>query len=436
MINIEPLMFFYTFSYMFISIIEYDFFLKKACLTHLNYNNTICKNITYYPTEQQNVQIIVSTFIQYKNLIDKILPIFMAYFLANKFKTYRTFGLIFGFIGKIFYGITILLNNHYFYLNLQFCYLSILPLIITGGDIIITSSIYSIITDTTEKKNLSFKISIVQACYFISMPIGTYLGKFMFYDYLKNNEKNFHYMFLIYILILIFCLYYSLLLYYKSNNEEYIIIKTNTSFKKNIKYILNSFNIYKGFKDIKLVSIKLLFVATMLYSFQKDEKSYIYLYTKKNFKWDGNNFSFFKIIQYILMTITMVIGLPLINKFTNINEYKIIFASTISGVLGKLIYYFSYESYYLFIGLIIGCLNPCSSCMIKTLISKLVNENNSGKIFVILNIFDILVMSFSNIIYGTIYNITIKNRFSGIFLLSAFSQFLLFILIFFINKKK
>lgn len=452
----EILMFFYTYSYMFISIVEYDFFIQKACLSDLKYNQSICNDLPNHKNINKEVQLVVTNFLKYKNIIDKILPIFMAYFIAIKAENvYRKLGLMIGFLGKILYAFIIFLNVYNFNLKLNYCYLSFIPLIITGGDILISSMIYSILVNNTKKKNLKFRISILQAFYFLSMPIGLYSSKILFYNYLKNNSLKFEITFLIYFSILSLCFIYIMIMFYREKERTYVLtsseerqevfnlnnnvnvdnnVNTNkTSIIKHIKNTLDYINIYKGFKNIPSLSVKLLFVCAMLYSFQKDEKSYIYLYTIKTFGWNGNDFNLFKLTQYILMCIVLVICLPLVNKFTNISEFSIICAATISGILGKMFYYFSYKWYYLYIGLLLGCLNPCSSVMIKAYISRLIDPKHINVTFVLLNIFDIIVMSFSNLIYGIVYELSIDYRFSDIFALSAFSQFLLFTLNIIIN---
>lgn len=449
-------MFVYTFSYMFINLTEYDFFIQRACLQNLNYNKTICDNLYQFETEQKNVQIEIANFLKYKNILDKFLPIFMSYYYADHSDGInRIFLIVIGFTGKCCFSFVMWIVIMIDEAHLNYSYLSTIPLILTGGDILITSSIYSVLKDTTKPKKLKFKVSVLQASYFAAMPFGSYIGKYLLYTVLKKHENKYCMMYLAYTSILVVCFVYTFLLYVyktesnkyldeevkksleenKSSSEEFKNSNEETTKSKTLKNtLLDPFNIYKGFKNIDNIVIKLLFIATMLYSFQKDEKAYLYLYSKKNFKWTGSEFSDFKIVQYILMFITMVIGLPLLNKYYKINESVVIFISTISGILGKLLYYFSFEFYFLYIGLLVGCLNPCTTCMIKSLISRLSTKNVSV-IFVLLNSFDILVMSFSNIVYSYIYEITIDYRFSGIFLLSALSQFLLLLLNIPIYKK-
>lgn len=434
----ESLMFFYTFSYMFISIIEYDFFIQKACLTDLKYDSDVCSNLPAFPGLNKNVQLIVTDFLKYKNLIDKILPIFMAYFIAIKVENfYRSMGLLIGFIGKLLYVCIMFFNVYKFDLKLNYCYLSFVPLILTGGDIIISSMIYSILINKIKNEDKKFRISVLQGFYFLSMPFGLYTSQVLFYTYLKNSNLKFEITFFAYFLILSLCLIHSLIIFFKEKERFYEITpveeeeemqETPSGVLNHIKRTFDYINIYKGFKNIPNNKVKLLFICVLLYSFQKDEKSYIYLYTIKTFAWTGDDFNMFKLCQYLLMCIVLVICLPIVNKFADFSEFSIICAASISGIIGKLFYYFSFDWYYLYIGLLAGCLTPCSSVMIKAYISRLTDPKHINVTFVLLNIFDVIVMSFSNLIYGFVYEWTINYRFSVIFAVSAFSQFLLFIL--------
>lgn len=58
----------------------------------------------------------------------------------------------------------------------------------------------------------------------------------------------------------------------------------------------------------------ILLVSMALYTFQRDEGQYLFIYTTFKFKWDISVFSTFKTVKSSAFVVAMLLGVPLMNK--------------------------------------------------------------------------------------------------------------------------
>lgn len=57
LITVEPTMFLYMFAFQLTSVIEQDFFVKKACLSNHHLTKEICDNLKNYNETYKEVQV-------------------------------------------------------------------------------------------------------------------------------------------------------------------------------------------------------------------------------------------------------------------------------------------------------------------------------------------------------------------------------------------
>lgn len=100
-------------AYMITSVVEQAFFVYKACTVDHNYPEEICRNIENYADVKKEVQVTVSNFHQWNNVLGHIVPIFLALYLgAWSDKRGRKIPLIMGLTGKLIYSSMIIVNTY------------------------------------------------------------------------------------------------------------------------------------------------------------------------------------------------------------------------------------------------------------------------------------------------------------------------------------
>lgn len=114
-ITVEPTMFLYMLAYMITSVMEQAFFVYKACTVDHGYSAEICNNIQdkNYTDINKKVQITVSTFYQWNNVLGHIVPIVLAFYLgAWSDKRGRKIPLLMGLVGKLYYSVMVVINSY------------------------------------------------------------------------------------------------------------------------------------------------------------------------------------------------------------------------------------------------------------------------------------------------------------------------------------
>lgn len=61
-------------------------------------------------------------------------------------------------------------------------------------------------------------------------------------------------------------------------------------------------------------------IAMALYTFQRDEKPMLYLYTQLKFDWDAAIYSNFKVFQSSAFVILMMLGIPIMSKLLHFRD--------------------------------------------------------------------------------------------------------------------
>lgn len=63
------------------------------------------------------------------------------------------------------------------------------------------------------------------------------------------------------------------------------------------------------------IFLYILLISMALYTFQRDEGNYFYMYTFGKFNWQVSSYSTFKTFKSAAFVIAMLLGVPLMNKF-------------------------------------------------------------------------------------------------------------------------
>lgn len=114
-ITVEPPLFLYMMAYMVTSVIEQAFFVYKACKVDHQYPEEICRNINNasFLDIKKEVQVTVSNFYQWNNILGHIVPIILAFYMgAWSDKRGRKIPLIMGLTGKLIYSSMIIVNSY------------------------------------------------------------------------------------------------------------------------------------------------------------------------------------------------------------------------------------------------------------------------------------------------------------------------------------
>lgn len=87
------------------------------------------------------------------------------------------------------------------------------------------------------------------------------------------------------------------------------------------QHVIESFKILFKKRDMHRRMFLSIFMITMaLYTFQRDEKSYLYLYTQYKYDWDIQTYSNFKTFQSSAYVIIMLSAIPIMSKLLKMRD--------------------------------------------------------------------------------------------------------------------
>uniref|UniRef100_A0A7G3B0U0 Putative transporter add1 major facilitator superfamily protein n=1 Tax=Lutzomyia longipalpis TaxID=7200 RepID=A0A7G3B0U0_LUTLO len=163
-------------------------------------------------------------------------------------------------------------------------------------------------------------------------------------------------------------------------------------------------------------------VAMALYTFQRDEKPMMYLYTQLKFDWNTVTYSNFKTFQSSAYVIMMLAGIPLMSKVFGWPDTVIVMVGACAHASARFFFAFAEVPWVLYIGGAVSSLGPVVAPVLRSMTSKVVPLAERGKVFALLSVFDNAVPLFSGVLYTQVYNATINTHPAGIFWLTMSTQ--------------
>lgn len=171
----------------------------------------------------------------------------------------------------------------------------------------------------------------------------------------------------------------------------------------------------------------ILLVSMFFYTFQRDERSYTYLYTKYKFNWGTEEFSNFKVFQSASYLLILFIGIPIMTKLLKWSDTIIAMFGSYCFALARVFFALAEVPEVFYLGAAVSSIGPVGGPLIRSMASKVVPSSERGKVFAMLSVCDNAVPLVSSVLYTQIYNMTL-GKFPGFFVLTAVTQLILFFL--------
>ncbi|XP_030380286.1 proton-coupled folate transporter [Scaptodrosophila lebanonensis] len=436
-ISVEPTMFLYMFAFMFTSVVEQNFIVYKACRVNNNFSEEVCTNINKPENKEYQERVFKTTAIyhQWENISAHIFPIVLALFLGSfSDRRGRKFPLLMGLVGKCIYSTMVVVNaNQSTWPAEYIIYTATLPSALTGADVAIFASCFAYISDITTVEQRTIRVTILDAVYLSAMPTGVALGSYMF-EHVFN--RSYGHMFTVNASLLALAIIYTLFaLKWQTTPRQRSLRELGCCgiwsdfFDK--QHVKDSFGVLlKPRQGHRRIFITILLFSMALYTFQRDEGSYLYLYTVSKFQWEVREYSTFKTFKSAAYVIAMLLAVPLMNKLLGWRDTTIIFVGAWAHSIARVFFYFAATPKLLYAGAVVCSLGPIVGPMIRAMTSKIVPQSERGKVFALLSVFDNAVPFISGVCYSQIYRATLDHNHGGdVFMLTIATQMTVFVLI-------
>ncbi|XP_073973441.1 proton-coupled folate transporter isoform X2 [Rhodnius prolixus] len=432
-IGVEPVMFLYMSAFMLTSVVEEAFFVHKACTVNLGFAKEICDNLTApeHKSYQHEVQIKVSTFHQYENIASHFVPILLAFFLGPwSDKVGRKLPLLLGLMGNFVYSVMIVVNDYMVTWPVEMILLTAsLPCAITGGNLTVFMASFSYLADTTSQKSRTLRTTLLEVAYLFPMPTGVALGSYLFSHVMGRSYGR---MFMINACLLFLAILYTCaFIKWKTANEAEDSPRSYCCIFDliDLRHVAHSIKaLIKKRRERRRLFLIFSLIAMAFYTFQRDEKHMIYLYSMLKFKWNVTTFSQFRTFQSSFFVLGLLLGVPIMERCFGLKDNVIIMIGATAHLITRIIFAAANQPYLFYVGAVIASLGPIVAPVLRSLTSKLVPPSDRGKIFALFSVADSTVPLVSGIIYTQVYNHTLNTFPQSIFLVTALSQAVVFVI--------
>ncbi|GFY69172.1 hypothetical protein TNIN_320341 [Trichonephila inaurata madagascariensis] len=405
LLGIEPVMFLFMFSYILSTTCLTNMIMDKACLFYFNYSQEICENKTAYKNVNDNLEIVANNYSLYLNLLAPI-GAFVVIFLAPWSDKYgRKPMLLMALFGFFLNDIGIILCTVYFDSALYFIILSNLPTQLTGGFICVMTVIYSYISDSSSPESRSLRYTFLQIAFGLAVTLGALAGGQLYHYYgykvVYETMAAGHLLAIIWVLLLV---------------PETRGLEVCVPFSKKLKEIFASQNFTDGLMTCLKVRenrgrtqlwLFLLSSCTIALTYEV-YTNIAYVYTHHMYKWDPTAYSEMWTIFSFSEMVVVLVCTPLLVKVFKLSDPLIGIIGSVSIISKNLFLAFAYELPLYYLSNITGFLNGLGNLAVRSLISKLVDEDELGRVFSFLATCEAIVPLLAAAVIAKIFNATIK----------------------------
>ncbi|XP_073954643.1 lysosomal proton-coupled steroid conjugate and bile acid symporter SLC46A3 isoform X2 [Choristoneura fumiferana] len=434
-ITVEPTMFLYMMAFMITNVVEQTFYVFRACNVNHGYSPEICYNITAYPDVNTEVQVTVSTFLQWNGIATHIVPLILAFFLGSySDKRGRKTVILAGLIGKLYFSIMITVNSLKDWPLEYMIYTAAFPSALTGADLAIFAGAFAYIADVSSLNNRTLRVGILDVVYLSTMSSGVAIGNVL---YTKVVDRSFPIMFAINTSLMtiatvysFFCLKWQTRPEQKSLREAGVRNPFTDFFDvNNIKQTM--LTLTKKRTSYRRLFLWFLLISMALYTFQRDERPVMYLYVQNVFQWDLAAYSNFRTYNSTAYVLLMLFGIPLMSKVLRWKDTFIVMLGAASHMTGHFLYAQATSWKLLYVGATAAALGPCVAPLVRSMTSKVLPPAERGVAYAFLSVMENLVAMFASIIYSQVYKATLNtDHLNAFFYLTMGTQAVVFLLAF------
>ncbi|KAK4885298.1 hypothetical protein RN001_001569 [Aquatica leii] len=401
-LNVDVPFFLLLFAFGLSDSVTIHFIVYRTCYITLGFNESDCALLgTANATNEiakleQEVQPHVAILTTTKSLIEIFITATLCFFLGSWSDKYgRRPVIILTLTGYVIsYSITTVIS-FYEYASPWFLLLSTIPVCLTGGFPAFLSVGICYLTETT--------MGLFEAVITMAGLLGTTSSSFAFHAF----------GYVITYIITSICILMSWIIVFTCVPESKINVEPESLISNLFKLSLVRDTIKTTFKRRErydramLLTVALLTVVFLLAA--TADGNIIFLYLRRKLNWTLTHYTLFASCRKISWIAGSIIGGLLLHKFLGIEESVIILLGFLSVMANAFIQGIATKDWHMYIAAATICFGGSISPMTRSLISKLVDVEEYGKVFSFVILTETIVDLIGSPLYAYIYNQTIKE---------------------------
>ncbi|XP_030747837.1 proton-coupled folate transporter-like [Sitophilus oryzae] len=412
-LTIEVPLFLSTVGFMLTMSVNSNLLIYRTCYAYLHYNKTECamlgmvsNNITEYL--EKKVEPYSDYISLVKNIMDSVLGSILCLFIApwsDKFgrKPILVIGLLGGVLSLGLHILFAALEN----LTPWFLLVLSLPVLITGGSATFMTVLSAYLTDSTTKEERGFRMGLFDVVMTSAVLIGNTASSYVL------AATSYVMVYCIAAVCHIIALIFTTLFIAESLHER------DTGSK--ILGFLNTSNVLEMFKTPFKARVNsnrkillLIMLTLWLTEFAMGGASLGFLFLREKFHWTLKQFTWFISGTNILGIIGTLFVVYLLHTVLKIKESVLIVMGYMFSVASFILSGAAINDWEIYLAAVINLPASGMNALTRSLLSKMVKEDEIAKIFSVISISSSIIDPISSTGYTALYNATI-NTDAGLF---------------------
>ena len=409
-VTIEPVYFLFMFSQGFYNIANQALYIHKVCRVNFNYTLEICNNLPNHTSKQIEVQKYVASLQAYNAILQSLPGIFYALFAGPWSDTNgRKVLLIFSALGYFINNLVMVINAYFDHLKAEFLLFECLQ-DFTGGNTLFFLACSAYLSDVSTKEERTTRFAFLDGLWPFAFYLGNYLAG------LVKSQFGFVWNFGLGTLVSgLNVLYIALVVKDSRSIRDVQSNEGQEPSKKGFKALFHLSNFKDGVKILlkkrpNSGRMMLILAMTMLQLnifVSARRSSAMYLYFRKKFKIQMADYASFFSTFGFTGSILVFIGTPYLTQ--RCKDSTIIFAKFLCSIIFDLMMAYVANMTQLYYGIVIAGFSFGASSINKSLLSKLVDPLDVGKLFAINGAIQALVPFLSSPTFAFIYKRTVAS---------------------------
>ncbi|XP_013134333.1 PREDICTED: solute carrier family 46 member 3-like [Papilio polytes] len=428
-VSVEPTAFLFVLATILVLITTQNLSLEKACRVNLNYTSEICDSLRAQNMESQNeyereTQKLIASAMAWKTYLSATIPCVIALFVgswSDRTGRRKVF-IIYPLFGQILVCINALINTYFFH-EIRLEYFVLFDGIlegIAGSWCVLFLVVFSYISAITSAENRTFRMGLVNFSMTAGFPIGMGISGIFLKTYGYYGCYG-----------LACALHTTNVIYNLIFLKDTAVKKDQTMEGKGFRYFCKTFFDLSNLKEtVKTVFkkganhrrarvITFLAVVAMLFGPMYGEISILYISTRFRFNWDEVKFSIFQTYNFVAHSLGTIFSLTVFSKLLGWHDSLLGIISTVSKIMASFVYCFAPNQMIFALGPLVEILNGTSFLALRSLLSKMVADDEFGKINSLISLSETLMPLFYIPLYTRTYAATMDVLPGAVFLLGT-----------------
>jgi len=426
LISIEPAIFMQTFTWGLQMVITQNLIIDKVC-RDLGYSEEVCAKMNNFPEAEDNIQTKVSELNMALTMLSSLPSIVLALFIGpwsdkNGRKPLMLLPLL-GFMVSTFVWIL-----NVYYMDWPAKYLMATAIYsFFGGITCLLIGMYSYLADVTSLRSRTTRIGLLDIFLFAGIPAGTFLSGYIF------KYSGYYGIFLSVLVIQVLCILYIVFKIkdtrgpgsdycYPDSEMDDVQTSTLRRYLSIVDFHL-LFDVFRvsfkrrehNFRRVIIILIFLMLLNVTIFS----DGGILYLYARKEFKWDEQQYTKFQTCVIIVSGVAAFVVMPLLSFYWKVHDATIGILATCSKVISLVVMSIAWNGWVLFLGACLGFLSAFAAIVIRSMLSKCVNKADLGKIYSLLASLEAAVPLFASPLFTIVYTSTLETFPGAVFLVQA-----------------